>query len=586
MFYNSFHCQIIAIPPSVLLCLESSSSHIKAFTEFCFLCHPHFPAGERVSSLGREVLLIQSSFTISAQMWRRNALRFGNHAQENQDSDQSISEEEEGLEGDWTGNTVSLGGVGDNKGAMQVLSQLETLRDSYELQSTEKESITSHERKGGYHIGDEVEIPLFTEGDGSSHCPIIASATHTHSNEGITYLPNMASMSHSDEEIIFDDEKINPHTLRSARENPGGTWSEASREVEALVWLNENSSCSSSHGVFVKDKESSKGGGGRKKAKPKFLFRFHSRKKDHSLVVSDRNGRASSNHIPLPDEIGAAADEDVDNFLPESQLIFHDKESEQPENHIVPFELAHKHDFKHSMAEFLYCYEEKSDLQQGSSELEIKKRGRRGQMVLKRNTSPLGDRNLDDDDLPEALDSEPPFRSDDEENPHSLKPIIPGRTMADQFHEAFGMVSVIDERPHVAFHRPLCGIYGKLQQVMRSEKERDMDYFNNISAETGFKDEIMCISARILSRSLEAKLIVCSCTFVGDGKNSYWENNLQMKMNGVARTLTIIFNPRLCSDVELEVGNLIRIHPPWKEVQFKGKDEVIFLCSYFAQVQP
>lgn len=88
------------------------------------------------------------------------------------------------------------------------------------------------------------------------------------------------------------------------------------------------------------------------------------------MVVSDSNGRTSSNNIPPPDEIAAAADDDMENCMAESQPNFHDKESEQPENHIVPFELAHKHDFKeHSMADFLYCFLERSDLLQGSSEL-------------------------------------------------------------------------------------------------------------------------------------------------------------------------------------------------------------------------
>lgn len=31
------------------------------------------------------------------------------------------------------------------------------------------------------------------------------------------------------------------------------------------------------------------------------------------------------------------------------------------------------------------------------------------------------------------------------------------------------------------------------------------------------------------------------------------------------KTLTIIFSSRVC-DVELEVGNLIRIHPPWYDI--------------------
>ena len=36
----------------------------------------------------------------------------------------------------------------------------------------------------------------------------------------------------------------------------------------------------------------------------------------------------------------------------------------------------------------------------------------------------------------------------------------------------------------------------------------------------------------------------------------------QIMINGGRKT-TIIFNPRVCSDVDLEVGNLICIHPPW-----------------------
>ncbi|KAG8389456.1 hypothetical protein BUALT_Bualt02G0231300 [Buddleja alternifolia] len=516
-------------------------------------------------------------------MWRRNELSFRNNAQEDQGSDQSISEEDEGLESEWKGNTISLGGALDNKGGMQVLSQLDLLRDSYELHSTEKESIASHERNVGFFVDDEVENPHFNDKDGSARYPRHASATHS---KRTIYLPTMASISQSDEEIISDDEKANPPTDKITRDNAGGTWSEASREVEALVLLNENSGCSSSHGVFMNETRSCKGGG-RMKAKPKFLFRSYSHKKDPSLVVSGGNGRTSSDNILLPDEIGAAADGDMDKCMAESQLVLHENESEQPENHIVPSELARKHDSReHSMAEFLDCFQGRNGVLQGRSELEIEKRGKREQMGLKRNTSALGDRNLDDEDLPEDYESEPPSPSDHEENPQSLKLIIPRRTMADHFHEAFGTVSVIDERPNLALPRPLCNrIYGKLQQVMQSEKERDMDYLKNLSAETSFKDENLSMSVRILSRSLEAKLIVCSCTSVGDGKNSDSGSNLQMEMKDAARTLTIIFNPRICNDAELEVGNLIHVHQPWKEVPVKGKDEVVFLCSYFSQVQ-
>ena len=35
----------------------------------------------------------------------------------------------------------------------------------------------------------------------------------------------------------------------------------------------------------------------------------------------------------------------------------------------------------------------------------------------------------------------------------------------------------------------------------------------------------------------------------------------EMANEGMRRT--IIFNSRVCNDVDLEVGNCIRIHPPW-----------------------
>lgn len=38
---------------------------------------------------------------------------------------------------------------------------------------------------------------------------------------------------------------------------------------------------------------------------------------------------------------------------------------------------------------------------------------------------------------------------------------------------------------------------------------------------------------------------------------------------------TIIFSPRVCDHVDLEVGNFIRIHPPWYDCQ-----DYIFLYAY------
>lgn len=121
-----------------------------------------------------------------------------------------------------------------------------------------------------------------------------------------------------------------------------------------------------------------------------------------------------------------------------------------------------------------------------------------------------------------------------------------------------------------------------MQRVIQIEKERELAQLKISSA--GTLDERLYIYVRILSRSMEAKLTVCTCTSIGDGEDSLL-NSLQMKMRNAERTLTIIFNSKMCSNVNLEVGNVIRLHPPWKEVQVTRKDAAVILCSYYSQVQ-
>nr|ACG27596.1 hypothetical protein [Zea mays] len=43
---------------------------------------------------------------------------------------------------------------------------------------------------------------------------------------------------------------------------------------------------------------------------------------------------------------------------------------------------------------------------------------------------------------------------------------------------------------------------------------------------------------------------------------------------------TIIFSPKICNNVDLLVGNIIHIFPPWKEV--KIQEEHVIICTYFS----
>lgn len=81
------------------------------------------------------------------------------------------------------------------------------------------------------------------------------------------------------------------------------------------------------------------------------------------MVVSDSDGGTSSDNILVADEIGAVADDEMHNNMADSQLNIHDK-------HILPYEMAHKHDTRgQSMAEILGGFLERGDLQEGSPKL-------------------------------------------------------------------------------------------------------------------------------------------------------------------------------------------------------------------------
>lgn len=157
--------------------------------------------------------------------------------------------------------------------------------------------------------------------------------------------------------------------------------------------------------------------------------------------------------------------------------------------------------------------------------------------------------------------------------------------MADWFHEALGGISRNHMTSEVKIHRQSgSGLFEKLQQVMQSEKERDMDFLESSNLNAISTDGRSCIDIRILSRCLEAKLTVCCCSLVRHEEIPDLVNNFHKRKQIGGRTLMVIFSSRVCDDIALEVGNLIRIQPPWKEVFIELKDEVVILSTYFSQL--
>ncbi|XP_019188240.1 PREDICTED: uncharacterized protein LOC109182550 isoform X2 [Ipomoea nil] len=502
---------------------------------------------------------------------------------ENEDSDQSISEDED-VDYNWSRNVVSLGSASEDKGNIQILSHLETLKDVHNLDCATKVTIECQQRQKNICIEDDVEHPVFNN---EEH---FGMASGCNSDEKIGIFPVLEQICCSEEEIISEDEII-AGSVKCKRE---GSPSRASGHTEAALYLNENSGSSSACGKLYMPSISHflpnaklplSRIGNQGKTKHKFLFRFNRKKEGIPFVAHDTNkSNTSLSLLPQSVELDTAPSMFGKKLMEDLLDNMQQNEIERIENDAVPSEIAVEHkSSERSMAELLDCFQEKRGLQFENSINHSNIKGRRVKHFPKRNISALGDRNVIDDDIPEALDSEPSM--DAEEIPQVLKSVAPERTIADQFHEALGSASKNDRRPYISVSGQHCGgLFANLQRVMLSEKERDINFSNHLQMDTDSNGEKVCIDVRILSSSLEAKLTICHCTFKEDDESADLLNHPNLKRTKGGSVLTVIFSSRVCNDVELDKGNLIRIYPPWKEVHAKENDEVIILSRYFSRI--
>ncbi|KAF2308030.1 hypothetical protein GH714_034600 [Hevea brasiliensis] len=357
---------------------------------------------------------------------------------------------------------------------------------------------------------------------------------------GLIFSQRKESKHHQNEEIISDDEddyvlansitssdrKLNKdsnlHILRSEKQDEACTWSMISKEAEALNHLNEQSL--SSFSAFSKANKSCKGSVGDKE-KLKFSLRIKSHKDGlfHSFIPEDENV-TSSKALDAPEQLEPIEDETIENSNLEFLEDFHGENGRPLKVAPADVEAIGNGLIEHSMAELLEGLQDRNVLQRGNSKM--KNKGKRAQLMVKKNVSPLGDRIIDDEEKPEqvitgsSIDDEANYQNLDLANPEMKR-----QSMADRFQEALAATSFSnDDGAHVAAAKLSgIGLFRKLQQVMQSEKER----------------------ANFLKRYRWELAPVGS-----------------QKLVDREREGTIIFSPRICGDVDLEVGNLICIHPP------------------------
>ncbi|ERN05610.1 hypothetical protein AMTR_s00006p00035230 [Amborella trichopoda] len=170
--------------------------------------------------------------------------------------------------------------------------------------------------------------------------------------------------------------------------------------------------------------------------------------------------------------------------------------------------------------------------------------------------------------------------------------------MADCFQEAFnvspeivgGFVFPINKQKRREYIANSLAVDCSVTQIIRNEKDKHLDFLKLSQARmkshaiSNFvsPDETRFADVRIWSRCLEAKLTACHCSF-GNKAESCQGVKSSQNIEDVEESFGLIFSSRICMDVEIEIGKLICIHPPWKEVSI-AENEKMVLCTYFYTV--
>ncbi|CAL9213502.1 unnamed protein product [Arabidopsis halleri] len=470
-------------------------------------------------------------------MWRRSNLPV------NPDSDQSISEEEEEEQNDlWPSENAK-----EEEGGLLLQTKLEKLIGCGELNYARDPGDVTLEATLRKISSDVVQVP---------DSPEESSFT---SSRRTGFACISAQESGSDDEIPHDEQVA--------------TWSAISKETKSLIHFNGIVSVASSHLSGFRAKRSSKVV--KDHVRPKFSFNSHT----HGEASSKISDMAE---IFEPDSEDQAIEEDPIVECPNS----FDERSENRQG----VSVAESREVLHGCTEdaipkLLEIPPDKIRLIKRSSKLYSRHEAKSRKFAHKGNSSNFQDSDTDDE-LPGPMDSG--SSSDDEPSYRSSVPNISNQKkqfVGDRFDEAIKASSLSKEG--LLFGSPkLSGgssLYGKLQQIMKQEKETEMEITRKLQTGIGEADSSGYVDVKIMSRHLEGKLVVCKCSVIDLSGDSLLLKNTQA-LGAKETETTIIFSPKVCADVDIEIGNFIRVYAPWSELEVQKTNDVIILSSYFSSL--
>ncbi|CAN8323395.1 unnamed protein product [Cochlearia groenlandica] len=330
-------------------------------------------------------------------------------------------------------------------------------------------------------------------------------------------------------------------------------WATVNKETKSLIQLNDTAS------VFRTKRNGGKVG--KDHVKPKFSFLSHIR---GETSISPRV-------CNMADVLHPADDMDIED---DPITEFPDDFDERSENKLSTYAS------KEVVSKPLVPPPDKTRLIKRSSKPYSRRGGKGLKSSNKESSSKFQDNEIDDE-----LHGPNSESSSDDDKPNLQSSEPEKKTFMDVFYEAIQASSLGEEillsGPPQISSGP--NMYGRLQQIIKQEKVTDYKVRRKLRSRTGQTDPSSYLDVKIMSRSLEGKLVVCKCFVMDLSGDSLLLKNTQAVAAKETET-RIIFNPKVCVNVYIEMGSIVRLHAPWKEIEVKNTNELILLCSYFSNL--
>ncbi|BBN15793.1 hypothetical protein MPTK1_7g00890 [Marchantia polymorpha subsp. ruderalis] len=195
---------------------------------------------------------------------------------------------------------------------------------------------------------------------------------------------------------------------------------------------------------------------------------------------------------------------------------------------------------------------------------------------VEKSQSAYKDEPLEDIDNDEIFSAQEPSTS----KSVSVAPSTAPTSISERFRDA------LSSAPLETTNTNSFGLSARLQTVLLAQKSKQMFFTKSLQRKQQVENLALCLEVVIRGSIEEAQLTTCRCEVLRSPED--WDNESHHKhgvANGTEKPLSVdIIFSKISSALELQVGQVVRIHPPWQDVPRAGLASRLIICTFFCEL--